>query len=472
MPPSGVLERAKQRMLDALAQARSARLAGPESLGVVPLRVAAWVSAFLRVDSRPAGTHACALPQTLQESSNHEGGCSMHKQAGGNRGTGAGQILGVDPKMRRTWLQHNTGHALSAVTDTAFAPEEVGRNIENLVGAAHVPLGIAGPIRVNGEHAQGSYYVPFATTEGTLVSTYQYGMRAITEAGGANAHVLGDSLDITPCFELASAGDAIAFSQWLNDHLEELRGVAAETTSHGRLTELHTHVFGRRVFARFVFTTGDAMGMNMVNIAVDQVCRHAAEMTRCERYYLRCNYSSDKKPAAINLFRPYGKEVAIDCTLPASVVETYLGVSTRELLAFVAAGRLGAMQAGVLGMNAHFANGLAAIYIACGQDVAQVVNASIGFIETELVGEDDLYVSARLPNLVVGTVGGGTRLPTQKECLALLDCDGDGKARKFAEIVAATVVAGDLAIGAALANGRFIEAHRQTRKASSRAGKA
>jgi hydroxymethylglutaryl-CoA reductase (NADPH) len=222
-----------------------------------------------------------------------------------------------------------------------------------------------------------------------------------------------------------------------------------------------------------VFTTGDAMGMNMVNIAVDQVCRHAAEMTSCEGYYLRCNYSSDKKPAAINLFRTYGKEVAIDCTLPASVVETHLGVSSRELVAFVGAARLGAMQAGALGMNAHFANGLAAIFIACGQDVAQVVNASIGFIDVELVGQDDLYVFARLPNLVVGTVGGGTKLPTQSECLALLDCDGDGKARKFAEIVAATLVGGELAIGAALANGRFIEAHRQTREtASSRAGKA
>jgi hydroxymethylglutaryl-CoA reductase (NADPH) len=397
----------------------------------------------------------------------------MDKRASANSGTRARQILGVDPKMRRMWLQQNTGHALSAGTDTAFAPEEVRGNIENLVGATHVPLGVAGPIRVNGGHAQGSYYVPFATTEGTLVSTYQYGMRAITEAGGANAHVLADSLDITPCFEFASARDAIAFSHWLNDHLDELREVAAETTAHGRLAELHTHVFGRRVFARFVFTTGDAMGMNMVNIAVDQVCRHATEMTRCERYYLRCNYSSDKKPAAINLIRTYGKEVAIDCTLPASVVETYLGVSTRELLAFVTAGRLGAMQAGALGMNAHFANGLAAIFIACGQDVAQVVNASIGFSDAELVGKDDLYVFARLPNLVVGTVGGGTKLPTQRECLALLDCEGDGKARKFAEIVAATLVGGELAIAAALANGRFIQAHRQNREmASSRAGKA
>lgn len=374
------------------------------------------------------------------------------------------QVLGVNPAMRRTWLEHNTGHSLKAAAEAAFAPEDVRTNIENLVGAVHVPLGVAGPIRVNGGHARGLYYVPFATTEGTLVATYQAGMRAITEAGGANAYVLGDSLDITPCFLLASAGDAIALSTWLNDHLEELTEVAAETTSHGRLVELHAHIVGRRVFARFVFETGDAMGMNMVNIAVDQICRHVTKRTGCERYYLRCNYSSDKKPAAINLFRPYGKEVAIDFTLPAGVVETYLGVSTREILEFIATGRLGAMQAGALGMNAHFANGLAAIFIACGQDVAQVVNASIGFSDAELVAEDGLYVFARLPNLVVGTVGGGTHLPTQRECLALLDCGGEGTAKKFAEIVAATLVAGELAIAAALANGRFIEAHRQNRQ--------
>jgi hydroxymethylglutaryl-CoA reductase (NADPH) len=374
------------------------------------------------------------------------------------------QILGTNPAMRRAWLERNAGHSLEAAAETAFAPEDVRTNIENLVGAAHVPLGIAGPILVNGMHAQGSYYVPFATTEGTLVSTYQAGMRAITEAGGAKAYVLGDSLDITPCFMLTSTREAIAFSQWLSDHLEELREVAAQTTAHGRLAEMHAHVIGRRVFARFVFTTGDAMGMNMVNLAVDQICRHAIRTAGCERYYLRCNYSSDKKPAAINLFRPYGKEVAIDFTLPASVVETYLGVSPRELIAFIDTGRLGAMQAGALGMNAHFANGLAAIFIACGQDVAQVVNASIGFSDAELLGEDDLYVFARLPNLVVGTVGGGTNLPTQSECLALLGCRGEGTAPKLAEIVAATLVGGELAIAAALANGRFIEAHRKNRQ--------
>jgi hydroxymethylglutaryl-CoA reductase (NADPH) len=373
-------------------------------------------------------------------------------------------IMGINPSMRRAWLAHNTGHALAASAHTAFAAEDVRTNIENLVGAVEVPLGIAGPLRVNGTHAKGSFYVPFATTEGTLVSTYQYGMRAISEAGGANAYVLGDALDITPCFIVGGAREAIALADWLGDHLAELQAIAAEGTAHGRLVDLRPHVFGRRVFAQCVFSTGDAMGMNMVNLAVDRVCRHVAAAVPCERVYLRCNYSSDKKPAAINLFGPYGKEVAIDLTMPGEVVRSHLGVSPRELVEFGATGRLGSMQAGALGTNAHFANGLAAIFIACGQDVARIVNASIGFLDLELVGDDDLYVTARLPNLVVATVGGGTGLPTQRECLALLECAGDGTARKFAEIVGAALVAGELAICAALADGRFIEAHRQNRR--------
>ncbi|MGZ4199602.1 MAG: hydroxymethylglutaryl-CoA reductase [Thermoleophilia bacterium] len=383
---------------------------------------------------------------------------------------GTRQILGANPAMRRAWLRHNTGHPLDAVAETGFAPEETRGNIENLVGATQVPLGIGGPIRVNGQHADGTFFVPFATTEGTLVTTYQYGMRAITAAGGANTYVLADAMDIAPCFVTASARDALALAAWLDGHLPELQAAAAETTAHGRLVQVRAHVFGRRVFARLVFSTGDAMGMNMVNLAADRICRAVAAATACERWFLRCNYSSDKKPAAINLFRAYGKEVAVEVRLPAAVVETHLGVSTGELLDFIAAGRLGTMQAGALGANAHFANGLAAIYIACGQDVAQIVNASIGFMDYELVGGGELYVSARLPNLVVATVGGGTQLPTQRACLDLLGCAGDGKARKLAEIVAATLVGGELAICAALANGRFIEAHRQTRAIAARSG--
>jgi hydroxymethylglutaryl-CoA reductase (NADPH) len=169
------------------------------------------------------------------------------------------------------------------VAETAFAPEETRGSIENLVGAAHVPLGVGGPIRVNGQHADGLFYVPFATTEGTLVTTYQYGMRAITEAGGVDTRVVADALDITPCFVMAGMAEALALARWLTDHVEDLAATAAETTTHGRMVDVRPHVLGRRVFAQFVFSTGDAMGLNMVNLAVDRICRRVIAATSCER---------------------------------------------------------------------------------------------------------------------------------------------------------------------------------------------
>ena len=195
--------------------------------------------------------------------------------------TGSRQILGANPEMRRAWIAHNTGQVFDAVAETAFAPEDTRGSIENLVGATQIPLGIGGPIRVNGQHADGVFYVPFATTEGTLVTTYQYGMRAITEAGGANTYVVADALDITPCFVTATTSEALALARWLTDRFDELQATAAETTVHGRLVEVRPHVFGRRVFAQFVFSTGDAMGLNMVNLAVDRVCRRVLEAIPC-----------------------------------------------------------------------------------------------------------------------------------------------------------------------------------------------
>ena len=220
------------------------------------------------------------------------------------------QVLGTNPAMRRTWLAHNTGRDFLAVADTAFSSEEVRPNIENLVGATHVPLGVAGPILVNGVDARGWYHVPFATTEGTLVSTYHYGMHAISESGGANTRVVGDALDITPCFVVGDLEEALRLAGWLHEHLTELQGVAAQTTRHGRLEEVRPHVSGRRVLAQCVFATGDAMGMNMVNLAVDRICHHVSEHAGCQRYYLRCNYSGDKKPAAlkpVSLLREGGR---------------------------------------------------------------------------------------------------------------------------------------------------------------------
>jgi hydroxymethylglutaryl-CoA reductase (NADPH) len=327
----------------------------------------------------------------------------------------------------RDWLSHRTRVALKYIAQTAFTIEETGTKTENVIGAAHVPIGVAGPLIIKGDNANGTFYVPLATTEGTLVATYQHGMRATARAGGVNACVLHDMLDITPSFVVGDLGRARALVTWVQEHMDAVRAAMEGTTQHGRLVEIRPHVFGRHVLLQFFISTGDAMGMNMINIAVNRACQLIADGFPVERWFLRSNYSSDKKPAGINLFRPYGKEVLADVTLPGYVVRNFLGTTADQLCAFQDAAIVGSTQAGMLGFNAHFANGLAALYIACGQDPAQIVNASIGFVHVEKVSDDGLHIAVRLPNLVLGTVGGGTSLPTQRECLGILGCEGEGK---------------------------------------------
>jgi hydroxymethylglutaryl-CoA reductase (NADPH) len=368
-------------------------------------------------------------------------------------------------RVRRDRIADLTRTDLAPIGIGSVSPRNARGHVENFVGVAQVPLGVAGPLHVRGDHACGDYWIPFATTEGTLVATYDAGMRAINAAGGATAFVGDQQLDITPVFTTQDLAAARSLADVVRAWTPDLVAAAASTTSHGRLLDVRPLVIGRRVLARFSFDTGDAMGMNMVNIATDVACRLIRDRTGIP-YYLRCNYSSDKKPSSAGLARTYGREAYAGVLLPADVMRATLGVTPEAFLDFAAAGNIGATAAGMLGVNAHVANGLAALFIACGQDVAQIVNASIAQVTAEQVG-DAVHVAIRLPGLVVATVGGGTGLPTQRTCLAVMGCYGEGRVQAFAEITAATLLAGEIAIAAALTNGTFVEAHRRNRELTS-----
>lgn len=361
------------------------------------------------------------------------------------------------------WLKERFDRTFPHINSYSFSPDDVRRNIENFVGVAQTPVGVGGPIKVNGQYAQGNFYVPFATTEGTLVETYQHGMLTITRSGGANVVIVGQGMDISPVFLMKSLSEAIKLDSWLKDNFQEIKAEAEKTTRHGRLTDAKPVILGRRVMLQLTFDTADAMGMNIANVAASHVCELVAKNFTIERYFLRSNFSSDKKPSGINLLKPYGKEIVTDVIVPRTILKRFFGTEPEKVESFFYSGTIGSIHCGMTGMNAHFANGLAAIFVACGQDVAQIVNASIGISTVEVTEDGDLYVSAKLPNLIVGTVGGGTSLPTQRECLEIMGCHGNGKASKFAEIVAATMLAGELSIAAALAEGYFIEAHQKKR---------
>jgi len=369
---------------------------------------------------------------------------------------------------RRLALERMLGVGLSSIGSTILDFEElVGRNIENPIGAVQVPVGVAGPLRIHGEYARGDFYVPLATTEGALVASINRGAKAVTLSGGARARVVYDGMARAPAFWTPGVDEAVRFIQWVRKRIEDIRREAESTTRHGRLVEIQPFLAGNIVWLRFVYSTGDAMGMNMATIATDRAAEWILNNYpgSVKLVAISGNMCTDKKPAMVNMLLGRGKTVVAEAAIKRDVALKVLKAPPEEIDAVNRVKNLlGSARAGSLSYNAHFANIIAAIFIATGQDVAQVVESSMGYTWTE-VRDGDLYISVTLPSLEVGTVGGGTRLPTQREALAMLGVAGGGdppgtNARKLAEIIAATVLAGELNLLAALAANELARAHK------------
>jgi hydroxymethylglutaryl-CoA reductase (NADPH) len=372
----------------------------------------------------------------------------------------AGQEYGGDEMAaRRRWLEERTGARLEHAGRHSIEGESMRGNVENPIGAAQVPLGVAGPLLIAGEHAQGVFYVPLATSEGAVVRSYERGMIALTRAGGATARLYQDENRVAPVFLFAGVAEAHGFCRDLDGLLPEVRAAAEATTRHGRLLRLEPRPLGRAVMVNFCYATGDAHGMNMIVKATERGCRVLVERGGALRYQIFSGMDSEKRASGSLLAGGKGKKVVAGARLPAGVVRAYLNTTPGELRELWELTLLGHLQAGALGYNGQYANGLCALFIACGQDVANVANSAVGITHVEVTAEGDLAVSVTLPSLTVATVGGGTGSGTGRECLEMLGCAGAGGAPKLAEIAAATLLAGDLSMGAALASGEFVAAH-------------
>lgn len=382
-------------------------------------------------------------------------------------------LLGLVPRMtrqgytrqqidkRRAWLEERTGTELRHVGSTSLPAESLRGNIENPVGSVQMPLGVAGPLLIDGQHARGTFYVPLATTEGALVRSYERGMVTLSRAGGVTARLIADSNRVSPSFVFDDVGAAADFARRLPEHFDRVRAEAEATTSHGRLLRLEAHTIGREVIVHFVFHTGDAHGMNMIVKAANRACGWLAEHSGALRYYLFSGLEAEKKASANLLAGGKGRGAVAGARIPAALLKTHLHVEPRQLADLWHRTVLGSVHAGTVGYNGHFANGLTAMLIALGQDVANVVNSAMGITSLEVRENGDLYASVTLPALTLATVGGGTALGTSRECLEVLGCFGGGRAPKLAEIVAASLLAGELSIGAAIASGEFVAAHEQ-----------
>ncbi len=376
----------------------------------------------------------------------------------------------ADPKTaataRRLFMEKVTGQKLSGIGSSALEFDKVhGRNAENVIGAVQIPLGVAGPIKVNGEHARGEFYVPMATTEGALVASASRGMKGITQSGGASARLIGDAIARAPLFELDSIADSVRFIEWLEKNEQGIRQAADSATKYGRLKKIHPFVLGNNVWLRFSFDTGDAMGMNSATIASETASEYIEKNFKAARLVaVSGNMCSDKKESYVNELLGRGKSVVADALIPENVLkDVFKTTADRANNTNLKKNILGSSRAGSSKHNAHFANIVAAIFLATGQDAAQVVESSSGYTWTEVRGKG-LYISVTMPSLEIGTVGGGTHLATQSEALSILGVQGVGKtpginSKKFAEIIAASVLAGELNLLCALSARELGKAH-------------
>jgi len=367
---------------------------------------------------------------------------------------------------RRQVIETETDADLSTIGSYAFPAANADDNVENMLGAAQIPLGVAGPVVVDGGVASGEHYLPLATTEGALVASVNRGCSTIQAAGGASARVIESGMTRAPVFAVSGVAEAETVVEWVGEHVDDLRTAAESTTSHGELLDVDPYVVGDSVYLRFVYDTKDAMGMNMATIATGEACELVESETPAELVALSGNLCSDKKPAAINAIGGRGHTVVADVLLPTDLVEDRLHTTPDDIAeANTRKNLVGSAKAGALGFNAHAANVVAAAFLATGQDEAHVVEGA-NTITTVEAREDGLYASVSLASLQVGTVGGGTSLATQSEALELLGLAGGGdppgsNADALAEVIATGALAGELSLLAAQAARHLSSAHEE-----------
>ncbi|MEZ5185498.1 MAG: hydroxymethylglutaryl-CoA reductase [Candidatus Nanopelagicales bacterium] len=361
---------------------------------------------------------------------------------------------------RRAFVSEETGADLNHVGSHSFDPAILPGNIENFIGVAQVPIGLAGPLRVNGEHATGDYYIPLATTEGTLVASYNRGMRLLSEAGGVKTTVVDDRMQRAPVFILQDAREARVLAAWIREQHDAIAAAAESTTSVGKLVEVEQYHVGPMLYLRFDYTTGDAAGQNMVGRATLAACEWIkANHPDAPRYVLSGAIDTDKKHSQMNVLRTRGKRVVAEAVIPAALLQEQMGVTPAQLFRMRQVSQAGGILAASANYGAHAANGLAALFIATGQDAANVSESHAAITYSQLLESGDYYWSITLPALIVATVGGGTGLPTQRECLQILGCAGPGHVNALAEICAAVVLAGEVSLASAVLAGDWVTSH-------------
>ena len=362
---------------------------------------------------------------------------------------------------RQAFVEEYSDTSLDHVPHYSFDPHTTEGNIENFTGVAQIPLGVAGPLTVQGEHAQDDFLIPLATSEGTLVASYNRGMKVCNLSGGVEATVSADCMQRAPVFVFGSAREARDFAQWVDAHLDEIRDEAESTSSVAELLYIDSYLSNNFAYLRFNYRTGDAAGQNMVGRATFAACGWMMDQSpfSIQNFYLESNFATDKKASQVNVMRTRGKRVTAEATIDRETLIQHMRVTPEQLNDGWKVETVGAFLSGANNNGLHSPNAITAMFIATGQDVANVSESSAGVFYVDVTDAGDLYISLTIPSLIVATYGGGTGLPTQRECLEMMGCYGTDKVHKFAEIVAAATLAGELSLGAAITSSDWVSSH-------------
>ncbi len=363
-------------------------------------------------------------------------------------------------KARQDFAEEYTGAKLHHVRHYSIDPHLTAGNVEHFTGVAQIPIGLAGPLKVNGEHAKGEFLIPMATTEGTLIASYNRGIKLLNLSGGVTCTVSGDAMQRAPVFVFNNALEARDFAKWVDEHHEKIAEEAEATSSVAKLQYIDTFLSNKFAYLRFNYSTGDAAGQNMVGRATFAACSWILDHYEgVQHFYLESNLATDKKASQVNVMRTRGKRVIAEAVIKRDVLIQHMRVAPETLAYHAQIANVGAILSGANNNGAHSANAITAIFIATGQDVANVSESSAGIAYAELTPEQDLYMSITIPSLIVATYGGGVGLPTQRECLEMLGCFGKNKVLKFAEIVGGVVLAGELSLASAISSSDWVSSH-------------
>ena len=358
---------------------------------------------------------------------------------------------------RRLAIEKELDISLDSVGNTIQDDEE-SIHCENLIGAIGIPLGIAGPIQIHGSMECSEIFLPLATTEGALVASVNRGCKVINESGGVS--VLVNTVGVTrgPVFAVENIKEGQQLCVWLTRNREELARVAEETSNHLKLKNVSSAHQGRYVYVRFQFDTDQAMGMNMATIATAKMAEYIEKNTPYKLFAIAGNFDTDKKPSWLNIILGRGQVIRADVIIPKEIVAKLLHVESRDIEKTVINKCWGgSIMAGSMGYNAHFANIVAAFFAATGQDLAHISEGALGVTYAEVLENGDLYFSVYVPDILLGTVGGGTKLKAQTEARAITNAK---TSQELGEVLGAAVLAGELSLIASIAEGTLSKAHR------------